>query len=258
MNSPWRRAGGWVRLAGWEKQFGVFAGVSSRSLGNMKDLANFERRLRDAGLDPARWAGGQQVHGRRVVAVARPRLKEKPRTDGLITRSPGLTLRVFTADCVPVFLMDPVRRAIGLVHAGWRGVRAGIVSKAIKELGRCYQTRPADVHAAFGPHIGKCCFEVGPDVAGFFKEIRGAVAGRRLDLSAVLRAQLIDAGVSGRHMTAAPGCTACDAIYFSYRRDQTEKRQAAFLCLKRPPFGAPSPERGRKQRFSLSSGERAG
>ena len=232
MSSAWRRAGGWVRLTGWEKQFGVFAGVSSRSLGNMKDPANFERRLRDAGLDPARWAGGQQVHGRRVVAVARPRLKEKQRTDGLITRSPGLTLRVFTADCVPVFLMDPVRRAMGLVHAGWRGVRAGIVAKAIKELGRCYQTRPADVHVAFGPHIGKCCFEVGPDVAGFFKEIRGAVSGRMLDLSAVLRAQLIDAGVSGRHVTTAPGCTACDPTYFSYRRDQTEKRQAALLCLK--------------------------
>jgi YfiH family protein len=240
VTSAWVRRRGWVRLREWEKAFGVFAAVSSRRLGNMKDPANFFRQCEAAGLPPARWAGGQQVHGRRVVSVARPRKTEMSRTDGLVTASAGLTLRILTADCVPVFLIDPAQRAIGLVHAGWRGVQQGIVKRAIRQLLLQTRGRAKDIRAALGPHIQRCCYGVGPDVAGFFQEIPGAVSprtsggrgGQTLHLSAVIRAQLVQAGVSGKRITAAPGCTGCDETYFSYRRDRTEHRQAALLCLK--------------------------
>lgn len=234
----WRREGDWVRLADWEKRFGVFAGVTSRALGNMKDPIVFRRQLEAAGLDPERWAGGQQVHGARVVSVARPRIKEKAQTDGVMTQSSGLTLRVFTADCVPVFLMDPVQRAVGLVHAGWRGVRKGIVRTVIRNLGRAYRSRPQDICVAFGPHIGVCCYEVGPEVAAVFQGTRCAVSRddpavkrRMLDLSAVLYSQVLGAGVHRKKITMAPGCTVCDKNYFSYRRDKTDHRQAAILCI---------------------------
>ncbi len=237
--TSWRSEGDWVRLTDWEKKFGVLAGVTSRALGNMKDPDVFRRRVGAAGLDPDRWAGGQQVHGARVVSVARPRLKEKPRTDGVVTDAAGLALRVFTADCVPVFLIDPVQRAIGLIHAGWRGVQKDIVRTAIQTLAREYHSRPQDVCVALGPHIGGCCFEVGPEVAAVFQGTRGAVSGgkrgandrRRLHLSAVLHAQSVRAGVRREKIIPAPGCTVCDPHYFSYRRDKTDQRQAAILCI---------------------------
>jgi YfiH family protein len=236
----WGREGHWVRLSQWERDFGVVAAVSTRPLRDMKDVANFERRLGEIGLNAARWAGGQQVHGCRVVSVARPRIKEKKRTDGLITRSPGLTLRVFTADCVPVFLVDPFQRAVGLVHAGWRGARHLIVTAAIQRLARQYGTRPADVRVAFGPHIGVCCCAVGPDVASFFQGTRGAVSGFRgsegsqtLNLSAVLSAQILAVGVRRKNIVQSPGCTVCTNDYFSFRRDKTVRRQAAVVCITR-------------------------
>lgn len=217
----------------------MVAVVSSRRLGNMKDLAVFRRQCGAGGLDPDHWAGGQQVHGARVVRVVRPRENEKPRTDGVLTRTPGLTLRILTADCVPVFLFDPVRRAMGLVHAGWRGVHKGIVKKAIRRFSMDYQCRAEDVHVAFGPHIQNCCYEVGPELADLFQGIPGAISrrktgggGGKLSLSLVLRAQLREVGVRGTRITLAPGCTFCDRSFFSYRRDQTHERQAALLCLK--------------------------
>lgn len=235
----WRREGDWVRLADWEKQFSVLAGVTSRAMGNMKDPVVFRRQLGTAGLDPDRWVGGQQVHGRRVVPVVRPRVKEKDRTDGVVTKTQNLALRVFTADCVPVFLMDPVQRAIGLVHAGWRGVQKGIVTTAIRTFVRRYHSRPKDLCVAFGPHIGACCYEVGPEVAAVFQGTPGAVSGiqrgsdrRMLNVSAVLCSQVVGAGVRREKITLAPGCTVCDRRYFSYRRERTEHRQAALLCLK--------------------------
>ncbi len=241
MTGAWRRESDWVRLVDWEKKFDVFARVSTRSAGNMKDPAVFRRRLDAVGLDPARWAGGQQVHGRRVVSVVRPRIKEIARTDGLVTPTARLALRVFTADCVPVFLFDPVQRVLGLVHAGWRGVQKKIVVEAIEKMARCYHSQSRHVRVALGPHIGACCFDVGPEVAALFSDIPGVVVPRRrgrtdrrgLDLAAAIGSQVLGTGVQRDHLTGSPGCTMCDQNYFSYRRDQTDHRQVAVLCLRK-------------------------
>lgn len=229
-----------ARLPDWEQRFGVLAAVTSRVGGDMKDPRRFARGLRSMGLSPDCWAGGQQVHGRRIASVAQPTPVEKQNTDGLVTRSPALTLRVFTADCVPVFLVDPRRRAIGLVHAGRRGVRKGIVAAAVAALGRRYQSRPGDLHVSLGPHIRKCCYEVGPEVAREFHREPGAVSRRAgtskgkttLNLAAVILEQARRAGVRPSRMTAAPWCTACDRRFYSFRRERTERRQAALLCVR--------------------------
>jgi hypothetical protein len=95
--------------------------------------------------------------------------KRKASNGWVVTRTPGLTLRILTADCVPVFLIDPVRRAMGLVHAGWRGVHKGIVKKAVRRFSMDFQCRTENICVAFGPHIQNCCYDVGPDLAGFFQ-----------------------------------------------------------------------------------------
>ena len=84
--------------------------------------------------------------------------------DGLITDKPGVALVTFSADCTPILLFDPVRRAIGAVHAGWRGTAMGIAAKAVAAMVREYGCDPENIQAAIGPCIGKCCFETDWDV----------------------------------------------------------------------------------------------
>lgn len=96
--------------------------------------------------------------------------------DGLITDEPGVALIVFSADCTPILLHDPVHHAIGAVHAGWRGTAAGIAANAVRQMGACFGTKPADVRAAIGPCIGPCCFEVGAEVPEAMLAALGAEA----------------------------------------------------------------------------------
>lgn len=196
----------------------------------MKDPRRFARALRGAGLPFNRWVGGRQVHGVRVLGARRPSApRERAATDGIWTDRPGLALRVFTADCVPVFLVRPEGGAVALLHAGWRGVANGILERGVAALG-------GKAAVTLGPHIRPCCYEVGPDVASAFRAARGAVrprAGRpgkfTLDLAAALRVQARRAGV--RRFSTAPWCTACDRRFHSFRRDRTERRQAAVTAI---------------------------
>ncbi len=202
----------------------------------MKDPRRFAAALRRLGLSEDLWAGGRQVHGARIRAVLRPSApREFPATDGLLTDRPGLALRVFAADCVPVFLHDPDSGVIALLHAGWRGVRAKILTRALGLFSR-RRGRPARIWVTLGPRIRECCYEVGADVSRFFKPggrvLRPSIGkpGKfRLDLAAALRAEARRAGVT--RFSAAPWCTACDPRFYSYRRDRTDERQAALLAL---------------------------
>jgi YfiH family protein len=124
---------------------------------------------------------------------------------------------VKTADCIPVLLIDVRRRAVAAVHAGWRGTVAGIVGRAIDGMRARYDTDPADLHAAIGPGIGKCCYEVGPEVAAQFGEQGRA----HIDLPAANRAQLLTAGVTPARLHASNLCTRCRPDEFhSFRRDK--------------------------------------
>jgi polyphenol oxidase len=136
--------------------------------------------------------------------------------DALITNVPGLAISVRTADCFPILLADPEHRAIAAVHAGWRGSAAQIVCRTLDTMGSEFGTVPASVVAAIGPGIGKCCYEVGEDVARQFD--RGAGA---LDLAGINHAQLERAGVSAGHIDTLARCTKCETeLFHSYRRDK--------------------------------------
>jgi len=141
------------------------------------------------------------------------------KADALIESNEGAVVAVRTADCIPVLLVDPVRRAVAAVHAGWRGTAGGIAGKTITRMRERFGTEAADLHAAIGPGIGKCCYEVGPEVAEQFAQ-HGTT---HLDLTEENRRQLIAAGVTPGRIYASNLCTKCRPEEFhSYRRDRDD------------------------------------
>jgi YfiH family protein len=137
--------------------------------------------------------------------------------DALLENAPGSVVAVKTADCIPVLLVDARRRAVAAVHAGWRGTVAQIVRHAVEAMHARFGTDAADLHAAIGPGIGKCCYEVGPEVAAHFGE-----SGRaHIDLPDANRRQLMEAGVDAGRVYVANLCTRClEAEFHSFRRDK--------------------------------------
>jgi YfiH family protein len=160
----------------------------------------------------------KQVHSDRVLAAM-----DGPgcvgEGDALITDRAGVRLAVRTADCVPVLLADARLRVVAAVHAGWRGTLAAISRKTVERMRDAYGSEPADIHAAIGPGIGVCCFEVGREVAALFRaEVEGKI---HLDLPALNRAQLLEAGLGSGRIHVAELCTRCDTAEFhSFRRDR--------------------------------------
>lgn len=137
--------------------------------------------------------------------------------DALLEDTPGSVVAVKTADCIPVLLVDERRRAVAAVHAGWRGTVAGIVGRAIAAMRERFGSGAGDLHAAIGPGIGRCCYEVGPEVAAHFGEQGRA----HIDLPAANRAQLLSAGVTPHRIYASNLCTQCRPDEFhSFRRDK--------------------------------------
>ena len=178
-----------------------------------------------------------QVHGARVLPVRAgddPAEIARQQADGVCSDVEGIAVGVYVADCVPVLLADPRTGAFAAVHAGWRGTVAGVLPAAIETMAREYGSAPADLRVAFGPSIGPCCFEVGPEVAAAFAPWPGAVveqAGRKphVDLRLTLRQQALSAGVGPAAIDAGGACTMCDPAgrFYSYRRDASRTGQHA-------------------------------
>jgi YfiH family protein len=142
--------------------------------------------------------------------------------DALLEDAPGAVVAVKTADCIPILLVDQRRRAVAAVHAGWRGTVAGIARRAVEAMRERFGTDAGDVHAAMGPGIGACCFEVGPEVAAEFGGAGRVHNGRvHIDLAAENRRRLLEAGVTDQRIYASNLCTKCLASDFhSFRRDR--------------------------------------
>ncbi len=156
--------------------------------------------------------------------------KEIGEGDGLTTDCPGVLINVSTADCVPVLLLDPVRKAVSAVHAGWRGTVLNISAKAVESMRFYYGTDPANLRVGIGPAIGPCCYEVGNDVweqvereyfYGGEVLLREKNGKAMLDLVHLNRLQLIEAGVSPDRLFFSGLCTSCfPSLFYSFRRDQ--------------------------------------
>lgn len=166
-----------------------------------------------------------------------PELEE---CDALITNTPGLALVVFTADCTPILLHDPVTGAVGAVHAGWRGTAAQIAGKAAAAMTRQFGCRPADLQAAIGPNIGPCCFQTHADVPQAMLDSFGPEAeqwiipsGKKyyVNLKALNALALRRAGVT--QIQISEDCTVCQSHRFwSHRVTQGERgsQGAIIVC----------------------------
>jgi YfiH family protein len=176
--------------------------------------------------DPSRLALLKQVHSA-VVVQANSLAGYIGEGDALITDTPGTFVGVRTADCVPILIVDARNRAVAAVHAGWRGTVQQIAVRTISEMSARFGTSPGDVWAAVGPAIGRCCYEVGPEVAarfaGWWPEL-AASPRPKVDLAATNVRQLVTAGVPESRIFAGALCTFCmDGAFYSFRRE----RQAA-------------------------------
>jgi YfiH family protein len=253
---PWLVHGFSTRTGGFSRAYGG----DTLNLGFTKDdsKAAVERNraafLRELGVGKKPWplVTLRQIHSDIIRYVESP--VESPLAgDGLITATPGLLLGIQTADCLPIILVDPKHRAVGVFHAGWRGTVKRIVEKGVGEMRLQFGSRPRDLKAAIGPGIRGCCYEVGAEVrekfesqfvyaAKLFREVEESDPVREkypmlfltarapghsvlpkkifLDLVEANRQQLLAAGVQAKSIEASPLCTNCRTdLLFSYRAE---------------------------------------
>ena len=171
--------------------------------------------------------------------------------DGIVTDIPGALLTVFGGDCPPVYLIDPVRKAAGLVHAGWKGTLGKIPQVAIAQMTVKFGCDPADMYAAIGPGVCVDCYEMGDEVYDAYAERWSREDADRLlcrypakdadgneipggkyhlDLRAANRMTLLRAGIPEDHIAVSNVCTMCNAdTFYSYRAGRLENEQVAML-----------------------------
>ncbi|MHB0857787.1 MAG: peptidoglycan editing factor PgeF [Anaerolineae bacterium] len=209
---------------------GPFASLNvGRTVGDDPDAveSNLARIYAVLGFGPEQVVTGHQVHGDRVAVVGQGDAgKVLPETDALITNIPGLALLLRFADCVPVLFHDAERGIVGIAHAGWQGTAQRIAAKTALAMVAVYGCRPEALHAAVGPSIGPCCFEVGPEVVDAVRasvpEAAWSAIERQgsprphVDLWQANAWQLQEVGV--RRIEVAGVCTQCRREeFFSHR-----------------------------------------
>lgn len=207
------------------EDFGLGTGVSGW------DLAERYERLA-AGLGFGSVAVGRQVHGTGVATVpgaGAGGLCIVGEADGLVADSAGTLLAVTAADCVPVFLVDCDGAAIALLHAGWRGAAAGVLTRGLDAMARLRGTAARECAVHLGPAICGACYEVGPEVLARFGQT--ATGPGRLDLRAWLAAEAIRLGVPREAVSVSTWCTSCDRGRLHSHRASggRDGRMAAFL-----------------------------
>jgi len=212
---------------------------------------NYERIAQCMGASKDAFVCSDQTHTTNVkkatkedagCGVTRPKTYQD--VDGLITNVPGLVLSTFFADCVPLYFVDPVHRAIGMSHSGWRGTVGRMGRATILAMGQEYGTKPEDLICAIGPSICKDCYEVSEDVAeAFAAEFKGQEEkileakgnGKyQLDLWKANEIVLLEAGVKKGHLAVTNLCTCCNPeLLFSHRASHGKRGNlGAFLRLK--------------------------
>jgi len=186
-----------------------------------------------------------QVHGTHIRVITgydRGKLfkPEPEQADGLMTWTPGVALMVFTADCVPILLCDPVKKAVAAIHAGWRSTATDIAGIAVRQMVEEFASSPADIRAAIGPCISKCCFETDPDVPTAILTTLPEAASTcftqhgtkyMVDLKETNRLLLEKAGVT--NINISDECTSClSDKYWSHRKTKGQRgSQVAIIVI---------------------------
>lgn len=255
-----------LTIADWPQRFpGLSAGFTTRRGGvseapfaqlncglhvhddTNRVIANRRLVAEQTGIPFAAWVYGEQVHGRSVAVVTsadrgRGTLSREDAladTDAFVTDERGLCLAAMYADCVPLYFVDPVRKAIGLAHAGWKGTMLRIAEATVQAMADTYGSLPGDLFAAVGPSIGFCCYEVddavmekmmpliesfdaaapssGDESAAYAATGPGKY---RLNLQECNRQIMIKAGILPQRIELSKWCTGCNAdVFFSHRKE---------------------------------------
>lgn len=186
------------------------------------------RMASDFGFDESSLCACVQIHQTGLVAIDEEReFGRIEATDALITDLPRVPLMCFSADCPLILAFDPIRRAVGVVHASWRCTVAGATRRLIEAMVRRYGCQPADMSAGIGPSAGPCCYEVKQDVFDAAAELPGRERlfpkrdGRMyFDLWEANRAQLQAAGIPQANIETAAICTMCHGgLFYSFRHE---------------------------------------
>jgi YfiH family protein len=255
---PWLIHGFSTRLGGYSRAYGGhalnlgFTQTDSRAAVE-RNRAAFLKKLNANGSRPLNLVTLRQIHSDIIYAVTE--VPAQPLVgDGLVTNTPGLLLAVQTADCLPVILVDPKKRAVGVFHAGWRGTVKRIVEKGVGVMRLHFGSRPGDLEAAIGPGVRNCCYAVGEEVRDNFRSqfayaeklfhqveesdpvrekypmlfLTARAPGHSnlpvtifLDLVEANRRQLLSAGLSAKKIDASPLCTSCNTdTLFSHRAEK--------------------------------------
>jgi len=177
-----------------------------------------------------------QVHGSHWVLVD-GEMEEAPVADALLVSVPEVCVGVLVADCVPLLVVDPHKRGLAVIHAGWRGILASIHTKVIQAMHEVFGSRVSDLVAGVGPAIGECCFEVGEDVAQLFYEMGGErhVKSKRakffIDLRGIIMEEWKAMGMREEHIEVSRECTFCRPDLFpSFRREREQAGRCLFLA----------------------------
>lgn len=273
-----RQGPGLFKLRVWEElEDGLTAGFSGRDGGKGEapyDCLNLALHVGDRpedvmanrklvaealGFTLEDWTCGEQVHDNRIAVIGErdrgkgslDRQSAVQDTDGLLTNVPGVLLTSFYADCVPLYFWDPVQKAAGLAHAGWKGTVAEIARQMVDRMVSEYGSRPEDIRTAIGPSIGPCCYEVDDRVMARVRDLGLSASGNShgsgvlytdkgngkymLNLKEINRHIMIKAGILADHIECTSWCTSCrNDLFFSYRKDGgTTGRMASWIGMRK-------------------------
>lgn len=219
-----------------------------------KVMENFKRLASAKGWNIEDMVFSDQTHTTNVRVMSSDdrgkgilRARDYADVDGMVTNEPGLILSTFYADCVPLYFVDPVHKAIGLSHSGWKGTVGRIGRVTIETMSREYGTNPEDLVCAIGPSICQGCYEISYDVAARFMDEfpdnideilyeKEPILGERkfqLNLWRACEVVLMDAGVKPDNIHTTDICTCCNPeLLFSHRASHGKRGNlGAFLCI---------------------------
>lgn len=178
-----------------------------------------------------------QTHSANITVIEDCAENRLSNCDAVLTNQSNIPLMVMVADCIPILLYDPIKQAIGAVHAGRNGTFLKILPKSIATMCETYGSGVADIRVYFGPSIKSCCYAVGEEIVAIVKKSFGSkyLTQREdqwyLDIVSMNLDFLEDIGISKRHIEISSICTCCDKDYFSYRREGVTGRFAGIIKL---------------------------
>lgn len=258
---PWTKQWSWLSAGITSRLGGVsqhpFQGANyALHVGDHDEhvIMNRKELCRNLAVPFEAWTSAEQVHSSNIVRIGsndrgKGRLSREDaiqNTDGMITAEKNILLTSFYADCVPLYFVDPTKKVIGVAHAGWKGTVQQIATKMVENLVEEYHCSKEDIHAAIGPAIGGCCYEVNEIVANQIRslpiqlndemlQIKDDKPGHYdLNLHKVNYALLLHAGIKDTQLLVTNWCTKCNNnLFYSYRNESGETgRHCSWMVMR--------------------------